>query len=200
MLPPMPDLTGRFEEALVYAVRAHAGQTRKGSETPYASHVIAVASLVLEDGGSEDEAIGALLHDTAEDAGGRERLADVTARFGPLVGEIVEGCTDTFETPKPPWRARKEAYLEKLPDEPLHVLRVSCADKVHNARSILLDWHEHGEAVWEGFTAGKDEQRWYYHSLAGVYGSILAGSALTREFQRTVQALEAAWGPGSEAP
>src|SRR5919108_864989 len=107
----MPKLTSRFDEAFHYAHQLHAEQVRKGTASPYISHLMGVASLVLDDGGSEDEAIGALLHDAAEDHGGRQRLEEIRTRFGDAVARIVEDCTDSWETPKRPWAERKEAYV-----------------------------------------------------------------------------------------
>jgi len=142
-----PLLTRRFDEALLLASEHHRRQVRKGAGIPYVSHLLAVASLVLEMGGTEDEAIGGLLHDLVEDGGGPEGLATIRERFGSDVARIVEANSDSDEEPKPPWRARKEAYIaaiaHKAPDE----LRVSLADKLHNARSILLDYRSEGEAL-----------------------------------------------------
>jgi len=111
--------------------------TRAGSEfvTP-----LSVAALVLENGGDEDEAIAALLHDAAEDCGGRATLDEIRRRFGPRVADIVDGCTDSYETPKPAWRPRKEGYLAKLHGASPSVRLVSAADKLHNARSVLADF------------------------------------------------------------
>lgn len=163
-------LTQRFEDALVYATQAHAGVFRKETAVPYVSHLLAVCAMVLESGGTEDEGIAALLHDAVEDAGGKGRLADIRARFGERVAEIVEGCSDTDETPKPPWRARKERYLRRLrSDADTATLRVSLADKLHNARSILRDHRAIGEAVWQRFSAGPAEQLWYFDSLVAVF-------------------------------
>ena len=111
----MTDLTDRFGQALLFAFQLHNGQERKGARQPYMAHPLGVASLVLEDGGDEDEAIAALLHDAAEDQGGLETLEQIRLRFGERVASIVDGCTDTYETPKPPWRRRKEDYLAHLP-------------------------------------------------------------------------------------
>jgi len=140
-------LTQRFSQALVYAADAHQDQTRKGTTVPYVAHVLAVAALALENGATEDEAIAALLHDTAEDCGGEPRLRDVRERFGSTVADIVWGCSDTMETPKPPWRERKEAYLHRLDAESPSVLLVSACDKLHNVRSILVSVRNDGEAA-----------------------------------------------------
>ena len=110
----MPMLTSRFSQALFYAADAHAEQTRKGTSVPYVAHVLAVAALALENGANEDEAIAALLHDTVEDCGGLDRLRDVRERFGPNVADIVMGCTDATEIPKPPWKERKQTYIHDL--------------------------------------------------------------------------------------
>ena len=158
-------LTPRFEQALVYATQAHLGQRRKETDVPYVAHLLAVCALVLEDGGDEDEAIAALLHDVVEDQGGATRAAEVRARFGDRVAEIVVACSDTDVKPKPPWRPRKEAYLAHARAAADAVRRVSLADKVHNARAILADYRVVGEAVWTRFSAGGDDQLWYYASL-----------------------------------
>ncbi len=142
---------------------------RKGSDVPYVAHLLGVAALVLEDGGDEDQAIAALLHDAPEDQGGREILDEIRRRFGERVARIVDGCTDTYQSPKPPWRQRKEAYLSHLQDAPAEVLRVSLADKLHNARSILNDLYRSGDAVWERFTGGKEGTLWYYRSLVQTF-------------------------------
>lgn len=164
-------LTQRFKEALDYALELHGDQQRKGSDTPYVAHLLAVASLVLEDGGDEEQAIAALLHDAPEDRGGRETLRSIRQRFGDRVADIVDGCTDTYETPKPPWRQRKEGYLEHLQTASEEVRRVSLADKLHNARSILTDLLRCGDHVWTRFNGGKDGTLWYYRSLLQVFRS-----------------------------
>lgn len=165
-------LTSNFEKALTYAHRAHAGQVRKGSGVPYISHLLAVAALVLEAGGSEIEAIGALLHDAVEDQGGRERLDEIQKEFGPEVAAIVEGCSDAFESPKPEWWERKRKYLAHLPEASPSVIKVSVADKLHNARTILTDYREIGEALWSRFNAGKEGTLWYYQEIIQVYRKI----------------------------
>ena len=135
----------KFEEALVYASSVHAGQTRKGTDTPYITHLLAVAGIVGENGGTEDETVAALLHDAAEDQGGAERLQDICDRFGGAVAGIVAGCSDTFEQPKPPWSQRKQTYIAHVRAAPASVRLVSAADKLHNARSVLSDYRELGE-------------------------------------------------------
>ncbi len=141
-------LTRRFEEALSFAARLHEQQKRKGTDIPYVSHLLAVAAIVLEDGGDEDEAVAALLHDAVEDQGGKATLQVIRKRFGDRVAGIVAGYTDSDETPKPPWRERKEKYIAHLRHAPHEVLRVSVADKLHNARAILRDLRKHGERLW----------------------------------------------------
>jgi GTP pyrophosphokinase len=162
----------RFEEALVYAARLHREQVRKGSGVPYVTHLLVVAGTVGDAGGSEDEVIAALLHDGPEDQGGRETLSEIERRFGAGVARIVQGLTDTFDTPKPPWRARKEAYLAHLPAASPSVLLVSIADKLHNARSIVADLRERGESVWTRFRGGRDGTLWYYRSLLAAYRTL----------------------------
>jgi (p)ppGpp synthase/HD superfamily hydrolase len=162
-------LTPRFEEALIYAARLHAGQNRKGNRVPYVAHLLGVTSLVLEDGGDEDQAIAALLHDAVEDQGGLETLKEIRSRFGDRVAEIVAGCTDAFVTPKPPWADRKKAYLEHLPEKPGDIRRVSLADKLYNARAILANLHQEQERTWQHFRGGKQGTLWYFRSLADLF-------------------------------
>jgi (p)ppGpp synthase/HD superfamily hydrolase len=165
----------RFEQALQFAAETHRTQARKGSGIPYVGHLLGVCSLVIEDGGSEDEAIAALLHDAAEDRGGERMLAEIRTRFGDHVAEIVAACSDTFETPKPPWQERKQTYIDHLDAQPEPVLRVSLADKLFNARAILRDYLLVGDHVWSRFKAGRDGQLWYYSRLAGRFTELLPG-------------------------
>ncbi|MDP9488189.1 MAG: HD domain-containing protein [Actinomycetota bacterium] len=159
----------KFDEALRYASATHRTQVRKGSETPYIAHLLGVAAIVGENGGTEDEAIAALLHDAPEDQGGRERLEDIRAQFGEGVAAIVEGCTDTFEKEKPDWRPRKEAYVAHVAGASESVRLVSAADKLHNARAILADLGVLGDDLWDRFKGGKDGTLWYYRELVGEF-------------------------------
>src|SRR4051794_22675865 len=150
----IPLLTTRFDEALHYATRHHARQLRKGTPIPYAAHLLAAASLVLEMHGDEDEAIGALLHDVVEDGGGEVALAEIRERFGDLVAQIVLDNSDTVDDgdgDKPPWWERKRDYVGSFPQKSPAALRVSLADKLHNARSILIDYRTYGDELWARF-------------------------------------------------
>ena len=178
-------LSDRFDDALVYAARLHRTQTRKGSDIPYVSHLLAVCSLVIEHGGSEDQAIAALLHDAAEDQGGEARLREIHARYGAAVAAIVADCTDAWTEPKPPWRPRKEAYLAALPSKPSASLLVSLADKSHNACAILGDYRVLGDALWDRFNGGRDGTIWYYRALSAVFDKAMPG-ALAEQLSRTV--------------
>lgn len=159
----------RFDAALRYASRLHRGQTRKGTPTPFITHLLAVAAVVGEYGGGEDDVIAALLHDAVEDQGGRATLAAIRERFGPNVAAIVLDCSDTDITPKPPWCARKVAYLEHIRALSPSALLVSAADKLHNARSVVADLRMHGDALWGRFNAPKDAQLWYYVRLVDAF-------------------------------
>jgi GTP pyrophosphokinase len=183
-------LTERFAAALAYAADLHRHQVRKGSGVPYVAHLLGVASLALEHGADEDEAIAALLHDAVEDQGGAETREAIRARFGEAVAAIVDGCTDTDEVPKPSWRARKEAYIERQRRASPPVRLVSTCDKLHNARSIVADYRTLGEALWARFQGGKEGTLWYYRTLADVYASF-GVTPLVAELERTVVLLEA---------
>ncbi|QIN78032.1 HD domain-containing protein [Rubrobacter marinus] len=180
----------RFESALLYAAQLHRFQERKGSGVPYVTHLLAVASIVGENGGTEDEVIAALLHDAPEDAGGTDRLEDIRQRYGDAVAGIVEGCTDTYEDPKPPWRPRKEAYVAHVAGAPRPVRLVSAADKLHNARSILADLRAVGDGLWDRFTGGKEGTLWYYRALVDAYTEAGDGP-LVAELDRVVGEIEA---------
>jgi len=180
----------RFLAAVGKAAYYHAGQYRKGTEIPYLAHVLAVAALVLEDEGTEDEAIAALLHDAIEDAeGGVDAEGQIREEFGEVVVSIVKSCSDTEVKPKPKWHARKQHYLEHLQDEsvPHSVLRVSLADKLHNARAILWDYRLVGDTLWERFSTGSGaDQRWYYERLAEIFLSRCPGP-MADELDRVVR-------------
>lgn len=182
-------LGDRFVAAAALAVALHAGQARKGNGVPYVSHLLAVAGLVLEHGGDEDQAIAALLHDGPEDQGGEATLARIRAEFGDRVAGIVAACSDTFETPKPPWRARKEAYLAGLAEHDPDVWLVALADKVHNARTIVADLRADGPPTLDRFNGGRAGTLWYYRTVAdrlaalnpGALAEELLGLAVTME-------------------
>ncbi len=161
----------RFHDALAYASEMHATQARKGTQIPYISHLIAVSGIIWEAGGTEDEAIAGLLHDGPEDQGGQQRLDDIRRHFGDRVADIVAHCSDTFETPKPPWEARKRKYHESLRHADASTLLVSIADKLHNAGQTVSDLREAQNAaiVWGKFSATCEQSIWNYESLLDAY-------------------------------
>jgi len=182
--------TRRYAEAVAWAVELHGSQVRKGTTIPYLTHLLAVSSLVWENGGDEEDAIAGLLHDAIEDTG--VTAADIEERFGPKVAGIVLACSDTTVCPKPPWRERKEAYQAHLADPatPTDALRVSAADKLHNARSMLSDYREVGDELWARFNEGVDSQLWNYGRLSDILQHRFPGP-LADELVRTVDALRA---------
>jgi (p)ppGpp synthase/HD superfamily hydrolase len=205
-MEPIPADPSRFESALGFVVRLHAKQTRKGAGVPYIAHLMSVSALVLENGGSEDQAIAGLLHDAVEDQGdrypgGRQALRDtIRERFGETVLAIVNDCTDDDGFQKgsagnalaeeEQWRLRKQAYIDHLSQAGPASALVSCADKLHNARAILTDYRALGEALWPRFRARtRENQLWYYSTLAQVFREKLPG-ALADELTRTVAELE----------
>lgn len=161
--------TDRVEDALAYMFRLHNAQQRKGSGVPYITHLLAVAALVGENGGNEDQFITALLHDAVEDQGGLETLDEIRRRYGDHVAELVYACSDSETQPKPPWRARKEAYLADIPKKSLEARLVCAADKLHNARSITRDLRFGGAKVWERFTGGREGTLWYYREIVCAF-------------------------------
>ena len=173
-------LTDRFGEALVFAEKAHREQVRKETDIPYVAHLLAVASIVLEHGGDEDQAIAALLHDAVEDQGGDAMGLEIRDRFGERVYSIVMACTDATMIPKPPWRERKEAYIAAVPGKPSDALLVAMADKLHNAHSILEDHRRIGDVIWDRFNGGHEGTVWYYKSLADAFASLAPGDLAER--------------------
>lgn len=187
MRPKMTMLTERFDAALAFANDRHRDQIRKGTGVPYVSHLLSTAALVLEAGGTETEAVAALLHDTLED--GKATYEELADRFGGEVADIVRECSDSEGgDPKPPWQDRKQAYVASLSDHSPSALLVSCADKLHNARSILSDYRNLGNELWKRFNPDADPL-WYYRSLADRFAELRPGR-LADELDRVVTELE----------
>ena len=164
-------ITPRFSKALSLAIEAHDGDFRKGTTIPYISHPLAVASIALEYGADEDQAIAALLHDAIED-GGRKYVSLIKAQLGERVLYLVEGCTDGIPDPhgnKSDWHERKRKYLEHLKQAHADVLLISGADKLHNVRAILSDLRSVGQIVYERFSVEKKDTLWYYETLADIF-------------------------------
>lgn len=183
-------MTERFERALAYAARLHRDQCRKGADIPYISHLLAVTSIVLEQGADEDESIAALFHDAIEDVGG-DVSGEIRERFGERVLEIVRGCSDCDQFPKPPWQERKLAFLASLATADRSVLLVATADKLHNARTLLDDYRCHGEDLWLRFRGGREGTLWYYRAFVDALGPN-PSLPLVAELDRVVGELEAA--------
>ncbi len=160
---------------------------------PYLGHLLAVASLVLESGGNEDQAIAALLHDAIEDQGDKVSLEEIRQRFGDAVAEIVDGCTDARSFPKAPWRERKEAYLAHLQEAPASERLVAAADKLHNAWTVLVDYRVQGESVWDRFNGGREGTLWYYRALVEAF-QVSGPTPLADELERVVSDIESLTG------
>jgi (p)ppGpp synthase/HD superfamily hydrolase len=191
---PMP-FSPRFTDALVYVTALHGEQRRKVSGEPYLAHLLAVTAVVMENGGTEDECIAALLHDAVEDQGGRATLDEIGRRFGPAVADIVIGCSDAFEKPKPPWRDRKESHIARVRDASASVRLVVAADKLHNAQSLLREYRRRGESLWTFFHGGRDGTLWYFRAMTDAL-SAAARTPLIEDLDRTVRALEKIAMPG----
>lgn len=180
----------RVEAAFSLAAKLHRNQDRKGTAVPYLAHLMAVAALVAEAGGSEDEVIAALLHDAVEDQGGMPTLELIRRQFGDAAADIVAGCSDSFvdtrTAGKEPWQQRKDRYLAHLREAPPSVQLVSAADKLHNARSVVADLREQGEATWDRFTAGR-KSLWFYREVVRALAGSSAPQRLVAELERTVR-------------
>lgn len=196
----MPAVGKRFRDALVWAAELHEDQKRKGGDVPYVSHLIGVASIVLEHGGDEDQAIGALLHDALEDQAHKMSPNEIRAHFGDQIEAIVEACTDgnpEEQRDRDParWRVRKQIYIDQVATKPADALLVSMADKLYNARAILEDFRETGDKLWPRFTAGRVGNLWYYRALLTAFKARLedrpgGGIRLWHELDRTVAEIE----------
>lgn len=181
-------LTVRFEQTLVYAAQLHGSQRRKVTQTPYIAHLLSVAALVLEDGGGEDEAIAALLHDAVEDQGGLATRAEIGRRFGERVTAIVEGCTEPPRQPNQSWRSHKQQYLDQIQQVSSAVQRVVLADKLHNGRSLLVNLRLHGEETWRHFEGTKEEILWLYRVQCYLFRQI-SQSGMVAELEQVVAEL-----------
>jgi GTP pyrophosphokinase len=190
----MPVVGKRFRDALVWAAELHEEQRRKGGSVPYVAHLLGVASIVLEHGGDEDQAIGALLHDALEDQAHRMSPGEIRERFGERVERIVEACTDgdpeeQKDRDHARWRARKQKYIAEIATKPEEALLVSMADKLYNARAILEDYRELGDALWSRFTTGREGNLWLYRELLNAFRP-RAENRLWHELDRTVAEIE----------
>ena len=190
-------LTNRFFAAIAYASDAHKEQVRKSTDIAYISHPFGVASLVIEAGGDEDQAIAGLLHDVAEDCGGEQRLTEIAEKFGDRVAHIVRGCSDSLvveEDKKAPWRDRKEAHIEHLRSSNSDVLLVTAADKTHNARAISTDIQSIGNKVWDRFNSDQEQILWYYKSVYQVLSDGGVTSTLLNPLKTAIGIMEKSGG------
>ena len=180
----------QFIKALTFANNLHKDQFRKGTNIPYISHLMAVASLVIENGGSEEEAIAALLHDAVEDCGGSPILEKIRQQFGENVAHIVDGCSEPVAEPEPPWKERKLAYIAHVKQATPSIRLVSCADKLHNVRSVISHYRQQGDKLWDRFNASKEESIWFYRTLAEVLRANGESRPILGELDQAVSDLE----------
>lgn len=183
----------RFREALVWAAELHEDQVRKGGSVPYVAHLLGVASIVLEHGGDEDQAIAALLHDALEDQAHKMSAGEIATRFGSRVEGIVEACTDgdpeeQTDRNQERWYSRKRRYIAAMPTKPSEAILVSMADKLYNARAILEDYRSLGESLWSRFTTGREGTMWYYRTMVDTFERF-GHDRLWGELSRTVSDL-----------
>lgn len=185
--------TDRFVDAFALAEGLHRKQHRKGSDVPYITHLMAVAALVGEYSGDEDQVIAALLHDAVEDQGGRATLEQIRERFGETVARYVVGCTDAHTEPKPPWLERKTAFLTALRSAEPAVKLIVAADKLHNVRTLINDYHGVGEVLWDRFTGKRAGTLWYYREALNALNDGWDHPIL-REYREAVDRMEAMCG------
>jgi (p)ppGpp synthase/HD superfamily hydrolase len=192
-LPPSVYLSEKFFDAVRYATELHKDQTRKSTDITYISHPLGVASLILEADGDEDQAIGGLLHDIAEDCGGEARLIEIRDQFGKRVEAIVRGCSDSLVATgvkKAPWKKRKQKHIKHLKTADMDTLIVTAADKTHNARAIATDLLDIGDKVWNRFNADKEEILWYYTKVYKVLKKAKVNSKLLHALKSAIKIME----------
>ncbi|MGK7887992.1 MAG: HD domain-containing protein [Leptolyngbyaceae cyanobacterium] len=182
-------ITPRFEQALVVATQLHGQQRRKVNDVPYISHLLGVAALVLEDGGTEAEAIAALLHDVVEDQGGAVARFSLLSQFGAPVVAIVDGCTAPEQPSGESWRSHKLRYLEQVQQASPSVHRVVLADKLHNGRSLLVNWDQFGSGMWRCFRGKPADILWFYQQCVERFARVKPGWMLN-ELSHVVTRLE----------
>jgi (p)ppGpp synthase/HD superfamily hydrolase len=198
-LKPSTYLTNRFTSALEYAIKWHQDeyhQVRKSTSLNYLCHPMGVASLVLEAGGDEDQAIAALLHDVPEDCGGEPRLPEILAAFGPRVEKIVRECSDTLvedRTNKAPWLERKQVHIDHMKTADMDVLIVVAADKTHNARAIATDLQTIGNEVWARFNASREDILRYYASMYNEMVERKVTPALLNPLRTAIEIMKIDW-------
>lgn len=185
---PILVLSDRFADAFTYAFHLHRYQFRKVNAVPYISHLMSVAALVLEDGGSEDEAIAALLHDAVEDQGGEPIRVEILHRYGSRVAAIVDACTVPPRAPRQTWKSHKLDYLAQIRNAPPEAQRVILADKLHNLRSLILNLHQTGESIWTSFAANKLDNLWLHQALADLFEQHIH-SSMVAEFRQQLHTL-----------
>src|SRR4051812_15762467 len=189
-------LSERFDDALLYASRQHREQLRKGSRVPYMTHLMSVSALVLEHGGTEDQAIAALLHDAVEDAPsgqGGAVITEIREKFGNAVADMVLACSDGLNDSgerRGTWQERKQAYVDGLPHKALDALLVTAADKTHNGLCIAADVRRYGPGFWSTFNAGPEELVWYYTSVRDVVAERLPDTSIADSLDGAVADLE----------
>ena len=198
--PGPVSLTHRFDNAYLFASDLHRDQRRKGTGTPYLAHLLQVAGLVIEAGGDEDTAIAALLHDAIEDQGGAPMRDAIAGRFGERVARIVVGCSDSFGSPKPPWRQRKRAHIDRIAAEPPDVRLVVTADKLHNTRAIIADYRRVGEALWPIFHGRREGTLWYTQAMTAALIAADPDAALLAELRAAVAELDRLTGATTAIP
>ena len=192
-MKPHVVLTDKFFRAMAYAAKWHQEQVRKSTNIAYISHPFGVAALVLESLGDEDQAIGGLLHDVAEDCGGEPRLVEIEELFGGRVAKIVAGCSDSLVAVgavKAAWHDRKKAHIDHMKHASIDMLIVAAADKAHNGRAIASDLQAHGTVVWSRFNAGGVDCVWYYRSMLEVFEEREVSQALLNPLRNAIAIME----------
>ena len=157
-----------LSKATAMAIDLHANQPRKGSDAPYLCHLYGVTSLVLEQGGADNVAAAAMLHDAAEDQGGQVILNQVGNDVDKRVAELVLACSDTLEDPKPPWRERKERAIASLSNADRETCLIKAADVLHNLQSCIDDYARIGNDLWQNFKGGRDGLIWYFGEVTNA--------------------------------
>ncbi len=180
----------RFASAVAYVVDLHAAQRRKVFAEPYVAHLLAVAGFMLEAGGSEEQAIAALLHDAFEDQGGEATARRITERFGPTVARWVRDCSDHLAQPKPPWPQRKAEHRARLEQADPQTCLIVAADLLHNARCLVMALRAHGPTIWQRFSGGQERTLAHYRALVDLFGRRGIAPLILAELRETIARVE----------
>ncbi len=156
-----------LDQAFAFAAKKHSQQFRKGNRALYISHPMAVASFVMECGGSEEQAAAALLHDVIEDCDVKE--SELANRFSPAIATLVSEVSEKLKGNKYTWDERKQDYIQQVSQASNQAKLIALCDKYHNLSSFIRDIKALGPGAWVIFSQPPDKIFWYYKEMFQVF-------------------------------